>query len=384
MSHRKRKLPSQRLLGIMSSMSCAWAHQSPRNFQWLMVCVLAGLSLAQCLIYLDDIIVYGTSFEDHLEHLENVLTKLGEAGFKLKPTKCHFAQQQVKYLGYLISEDGVAVDSSMVEAVTSYPQPTDVKELQGFLGLANYYHRFVQGFASIALPLYQLTSKNAKGFDWTPHCQQAFDQLKQLLVSPPILAYPRFEIPFAVHMSDASDHAIGGVLNQIQDGKERVIAYFSRQLGKAQRNYSTIEREALAVVSAIQEFYPYLYGFHFDLYTDHNPLVSLKTLKDYGGRASRWLLLSQQFQFTVKYKPGGSNGNADSLSRRPPPVESNTLSTKADKESATTKGDPEIIALVQNPEPGSLHLLSQAQSNDHVLQKVKIALQQDTTIPRQA
>ena len=137
------------------------------------------------------------------------------------------------------------------------------------------------------------------------------------------------------------------------------------------------------MVSAIQEFYPYLYGFHFDLYTDHNPLVSLKTVKDYGGRASRWLLLSQQFQFTVKYKPGGSNGNADSLSRRLPPVESNTLSTKADKESATTEGDPEISALVQDPEPGSLHLFPQAQSNDQVLQEVKIALQQGTTLPRQ-
>lgn len=111
-------------------------------------------------------------------------------------------------------------------------------------------------FPSIVQLLYPLTRKNAKGFDWTPQCQQAFDQLKQLLVSPPILAYLRFEIPFVVH-ADASDHAIGGVLSQIQDGKERVIAYFSRQLGKAQRNYSTIEREALAVVSAIQEFNPY-------------------------------------------------------------------------------------------------------------------------------
>ena len=111
--------------------------------------------------------VYSTSFEDHLEHLKNVLTKLGEAGLNLKPTKCDFAQQQEKYLGYLISEDRVAVDSSKVEAVTSYPQPADVKELWGFLGLANYYRRFVQGFASIAHPLYQQTIKNAKGFDWT-------------------------------------------------------------------------------------------------------------------------------------------------------------------------------------------------------------------------
>ena len=148
---------------------------TPTTFQRLMECVLAGLSPAQCLIYLDDIIAYGTSFEDHLEHLENVLTKLGKVGLKLKPTKCHFAQREVKYLGYLILKNGVAVESSKVEAVTSYPQPTDVKELQGFLGLANYYRHFVQGFASIAHPLYQLTSKNAKGFDWTPHCQQVFD-----------------------------------------------------------------------------------------------------------------------------------------------------------------------------------------------------------------
>ena len=245
-----------------------------------------------------------------------------------------------------------------------------MKKLWGFLGLANYYRHFVQGFASIAHPLYQLTSKNAKGFDWIPHCQQAFDQLKQLLVSPPILAYPRFEIPFAVD-TDASDHAIGGVFSHIQDGKERVIAYFIRQLGMAQRNYSTIEKEALAVVSAIQDVYPYLYGFHFHLYIDHNPLVSLKTVKVYGGCVSRWLLL---FQFTVKYKLVGSSGNADSLSRRSPTVESNTLSTEADEESATTEGDPEIIALVQDQEPESLHMLSQPQSNDQVLQEVKIAL----------
>ena len=355
---------------------------APATFQRLMECVLAGLSPAQCLIYLDDIIVYGTSFEDHLKHLEMVLTKLGEAGLKLKPSKCHFAQQQVQYLGHLISKDGVAVDPSKVEAVTSYPQPTDVKELRGFLGLANYYRRFVQGFASIAQPLYKLTRKNARGFNWTSQCQQAFDQLKKLLVNPPILAYPQFDLPFVVH-TDASDHAIGGVLSQVQDGKERVIAYWSRQLNKAQRNYSTIEREALAVVGAIQEFYPYLYGFHFDLYTDHNPLVFLKTVKDYGGRISRWLLLLQQFQFTIRYKPGGSNGNADGLSRRPPPAESDMLLTETDDEVAATEDkDPEIIALVQDPGLGSFNL-PQVQSNDRVLLEVKIALQQGTALPRQ-
>ena len=140
---------------------------APATFQCLTECVLVGLSPAQCLIYLDDIIVYSTSFEDHFRHLKNVLTKLSEAGLKLKLTKCHFAQRQVQYLSHPISEDGVAVDPSKMGAVTSYPQPRDVKELHRFLGMANYYHCFVQGFASIVQPLHKLTRKNARGFNWT-------------------------------------------------------------------------------------------------------------------------------------------------------------------------------------------------------------------------
>ena len=287
---------------------------APATFQRLMECVLAGLTPTQCLSYLDDIIVFATTFDDHLSHLEHVLTKLGEAGLRLKPSKCHFALPQVQYLGYLISKDGVQPDPSKVEAVTSYPTPSNATEVREFLGIANYYRRFVEGFSAIATPLYQLTRKTANGFLWTPECQKAFDQLKQKLVSPPILAYPQFDVPFVVQ-TDASAHAVGGVLSQVQDGKERVIAYWSQQLKKAERNYSTIEREALAVVGAIKEFYPYRYGFPFQLHTDHNPLVSLKTVKDFGGRVSRWMLLLQQFDFTVVYKPGTSNGNADCLSR---------------------------------------------------------------------
>ena len=234
----------------------------------------------------------------------------------------------------------------------------------------------MEGFSAVVGPLYQLTRKTSKGFQWTPQCQQAFDTLKRMLVSPPILAYPQFDVPFAVH-TDASAHAIGGVLSQIQDGKERVIAYWSRQLRRSEKNYSTIEREALAVVDAIKEFYPYLYGFSFTLYTDHNPLVSLKTVKDFGGRVSRWLLLLQQFDFTVVYKPGTSNGNADCLSRRPPPVDSPGESGSADT-------DPEIdtVAVVHDNGPPN-NLIWQEQAKDAVLTAVKAALLQGSPMPTQ-
>ena len=134
----------------------------------------------------------------------------------------------MQYLGYLVSQDGIQPDPAKVEAVRSYPVPTNTTEVCQLLGLANYYQRFVEGFSAVAGPLYQQTRKTAKEFQWTPQYQQAFDTFKQMLVSPPILAYPQFHVPFAVH-TDASTHAIGGILSQVQDGKEWVIAYWSRQ-----------------------------------------------------------------------------------------------------------------------------------------------------------
>ena len=152
---------------------------------------------------------------------------------------------------------------------------------------------------------------------WNESCQLAFDALKQKLVTPPILAYPDFSSQFLVY-SDASSTAIGGVLGQLQHNKEVVISYWSRQLTKAERNYSAIEREALAAVSTIKEFYPYVYGFPFKLITDHNPLVSLRSLKDVGGRLSRWIMYLQQFDFEVQFRAGKVHTNADVLSRLPP------------------------------------------------------------------
>ena len=289
---------------------------APATFQRLMECTLAGLTPEECLIYLDDVIVYSSTFDDHLERLKRVFQRLQQAGLRLKPEKCHFVQSEVHYLGHIVSRKGIQPDPRKVNAVQKFPRPHTVKELRIFLGLTNYYRRFVKDYARLAEPLHRLTRK-ATPFKWTESCEMAFESLRQHLTNPPILAFPCFTVPFVLH-TDASNSAMGAVLSQVQEGHERVIAYWSRQLDKAQRHYSTIEREALAAVAAIKEFLPYLYGFRFTLITDHNPLTSLKGLRDVSGRLARWSLFLQQFDFTVQYCPGSRNNVADALSRRPP------------------------------------------------------------------
>ena len=299
---------------------------APATFQRLMECTLAGLSGMHCLIYLDDIIVFSANFADHLTRLSSVFDRLRVVGLKLKPEKCHFAKAHVTYLGHVISNEGITPDKAKIASVANYPTPQNSKEVKQFIGLSNYYRRFIPSYAAIAEPLHWLLHKNNKVFAWTAECDTSFNILKTKLTTPPVLTFPQFKEPFIV-ATDASDHAIGGVLSQIQDGQEKVVAYWSRQLQKAEKNYST---GALAVVSAVKEFYPYLYGFPFKLLTDHNPLTSLKGLKDTGGRLARWLLYLQQFNFTFEYKSGASHSNADTLSRIPP-VSENLLTATVDE-----------------------------------------------------
>ena len=331
---------------------------APATFQRLMECILAGLSGEQCLIYLDDVIIFSTTFEEHLERLMSVFERFRAAGLKLKLKKCQFAQSAVTYLGHIISDKGIEPDKTKLEAVTNYPTPSSSKEVKQFIGLANYYRRFIPGYASIAEPLHQLLRKNSKGFHWTEACDSSFNTLKSKLTSPPVLAYPRFTDTFIV-ATDASDVAVGGVLSQVQDGHERVLAYWSRQLQKAERHYSTIEREALAIVSAVKEFYPYLYGFPFRLLTDHNPLTSLKGMKDTGGRLTRWLLFLQQFNFTVEYKKGVSHTNADALSRRPPSEPSPIATITTDMCPTST----DMLIRAQQEDPQLVHLRQHLEKN---------------------
>ena len=284
---------------------------APATFERLMECVLAGLTYEQCLVYLDDIVIFNMTFPQHLEQLATVFQHLRKAGLTLKSEKCHFAQKEIHYLGHIVSCKGVQADPEKIKAITSYPVPYDIKELRQFLGLSNYYRRFIEHYSDITEPLHKLTRKSGSSYQWTE-----LRVLKQRLTTLPILVYPNFSHPFVL-ATDASGIALGGILSQTTDGKEQVIAYWSRKMNKAERRYSTIEREALAVVALVKEFYPYLYGRPFTLLTDHNPLTSLQGLKDTGGRLTRWLLYLQQFDIKVLYRPGRCNGNADTMSRRP-------------------------------------------------------------------
>ena len=324
------------------------------------MCV-GGISGELCLAYLDDIIVFGVSFEEHLTRLETVFKRLQAANLKLKAAKCCFAQSSVTYLGHVISSNGIQPDPHKIDAVLNYPPPKDAKQLKRFLGLSNYYRKFIKDYASIAEPLYKLLRKTSSGYCWNAQCEQSFNLLKQRLTSPPILSYPNFKAPFMVS-TDASSTAIGGVLSQISNGTERVVAYWSRQLHKAERNYSTVEREALAVVSAVKEFYPYLYGFTFTVITDHNPLISLKGLKDTGGRLTRWLMFLQQFNFDIKYKQGSKHVNADVISRKPSPTSSISVLTS------------------ELPLFTSVSDLIKAQKEDPQLARVRAAIEQGKAI----
>ena len=319
---------------------------SPSTFQRLMEHILRGLNWKTCLIYIDDIIVFSTSFRDHLQHLEEVFRRLRQANVKLKPSKCSFARSQVEYLGHLVSKHGVRPNPAKITAVTEFPVPTNVKGVRSFLGLANYYRRFVKDFARIASPLNQLLRKDVR-FQWDTACQTAFDTLKEALVSAPILAFPDFSIPFDLYV-DASLDGIGMTLGQIQDGREVAIAYAGRDLNSAERNYSATEREALAVVAGIKKFQSYLHGRRFTVHTDHNALKWLMQIKDPTGKLARWSLLLQQFDFTIQHRPGRTNGNADALSRCPYTTSSSrcAASIHSERIHQLQRRDPDLAEIV--------------------------------------
>ena len=284
--------------------------------------VLEGLARKQCFVYLDDILVISSTWEEHLQNLELVIERLEEAGLRLKPKKCAFARREVTYLGHVISEAGISVDPTKIEKIQSYPTPMGLKPLRQFLGIASYYRCFTPQFSKIAEPLYALTRKNTP-FVWTSSCQAAFDKLKELLITPPILAFPNFELPFILE-TDASGMGLGAVLSQQQGSgptSSRPIAYASRTLQKHERNYGISELEALAVVWATKHFHAYLYGHQCKVFTDHSALRSLLNTPHPSGKLARWGLALQELDLQIKYHPGKQNAVADALSRISPDTE---------------------------------------------------------------
>ena len=254
---------------------------APATFQRTMNFVLRDVLGKKALVYLDDIIIYSKTWEDHLRDLREVFALLKKANFKLKLKKCQFLRQEVNYLGHIITQDGIAPDPQKIQKIKDYPVPTSADEVRSFLGLAGYYRRFIPNFGKVAKSLTQKTQKAAlkEPFQWTEEDQKAFEYLRTCLITQPILAYPDFQTEFLL-FTDACNYGIGAVLSQVQNGKEVVISYFSRQLQKSETNYPTIEKEALAVVEAIRHFKYYLLDRPFTVLSDHAPLQSLKTFKD--------------------------------------------------------------------------------------------------------
>ena len=248
------------------------------TFQRLMDIVMAGLHMDICLVYLDDIILYSRTAEEHLERLVTMLARLRGAGLKLKPEKCALFQKEVSFLGHMITSEGIGTDPEKIRAVADWPTPSCTKEVRAFVGLASYYRRFVKDFATLAAPLNNLMKKG-KSFQWTGDVQRSFDALKRALTSPPILAMPNNDDEFTLD-TDASDYAIGAVLSQKQDGIERVVAYASRTLDRREQNYCVTRKELLAVVHFLKLFKQYLLGRQFRVRTDHAALVWLRRTPD--------------------------------------------------------------------------------------------------------
>ena len=300
-------------------------HNAPATFQRAMQEVLRGLHWKFVLVYLDDVIVFSSSFKEHLVHLRQVFDRFRTVGLKLQPKKCIFGQKEVKYLGHIVGENGVATDSEKLQIVREYSTPAKVSDIRSFLGLVGYYRKFIKDFCRVAEPLTNLTRKDVP-FVWTEECNDAFLMLKQKLLEPPILAYPHFDGTPFILQTDASLEGLGFILAQHHDGRERVISYGGRALHKAEKNYSITELEALAVVEGIKKYRPNLqHSVKFKVVTDHCALKWLFSSHHSGGRLARWSLHLQAYDFEVVHVRGKNNGNADALSRlnRVEPVCSN-------------------------------------------------------------
>ena len=277
---------------------------------------MGTMQYKRAIIYLDDLLVFGKDFDDHLSNLREVLENLIRANLKLKPNKCALYQKEVTCLGHRVSVDGVAPDDGNISAVRDFPEPRNRKQVKGFLGLVGYYRRFIFDFAHVSEPLVKLTRMNVR-FNWGEDAKEAFQLLKAKLLSPPILGHPDLNKPFIVH-TDSSSFAMGAVLSQKEEsGQEKVLAYMSRKLKDAETRYSTTEQELLAVKYAVEKFHPYLYGKRFTIVTDHQPLVYLRNCGNPTGRHIRWLLKLESYDYEIQHRRGRLHVNADSLSRNP-------------------------------------------------------------------
>jgi hypothetical protein len=282
---------------------------APAEFSFIMNQIFGDLIFVE--VYLDDITVHSKTFSEHCYHISSVVKRLKKAGLRLNPEKCYWLASEIRLLGHIISSNAIKMDPSKIEAIKNRLMPTNTKEVQEYLGICNYYRRFIKNFAKKAKPLYQLLKKN--GFQWTDEHTISFNELKKALTSYPILRLPDFKKPFILH-TDASCYALGIVLSQ-KDDYEYVVAYASRILKGAEIHYSITEKECLAVIFGVKQFRTYVYGTKFQIITDHIALNWLMNIKEPTGRLARWAIYLQVYDFEIIHRKGLKHSNADTLSR---------------------------------------------------------------------
>ena len=309
--------------------------------------------------YIDDVLVYSSSWKEHLKHLRDVLEALRKAGLTAKPDKCVWGAQSLEYLGHEVGNGVVSVPEARVKALRDFARPINKKGLRAFLGTAGYYRRFIPGFSQRAGPLYDALKRGAPNFvGWTGEQIGAFNHLICVLCDTHTLTLPRDDDILALH-TDASSGGIGAVLSVVRDGQDQPVAYFSKRLTPAERNYSVTELECLAVVKAIDHFAIHLLGRDFTVVTDHTALVALKHSHKLNGRLMRWALTLQAYKYEVVYRPGVLHQNADGLSRQSWPEMNNSLEEDAQHEMQCQEGGASSVDLhvqtwmEQRPQVGS-------------------------------
>uniref|UniRef100_A0A3B3DXT9 Gypsy retrotransposon integrase-like protein 1 n=1 Tax=Oryzias melastigma TaxID=30732 RepID=A0A3B3DXT9_ORYME len=326
---------------------------APSTFQRLMEKCVGDMNLKEVLVFLDDLIIFSQSLEEHESRLLRVLNRLKEYGLKLSPEKCKFFQTSVRYLGHIVSESGVETDPAKTEALKTWPIPKNLKELRAFLGFSGYYRRFIKDYAAIVRPLNHLTRgypphrkvskpqgnpeqyldpKQPLASRWTNECQKAFETVIEKLTTAPVLGFADPKRPYILH-TDASSTGLGAALYQEQEGKLRAIAFASRGLSRSESRYPAHKLEFLALKwSVTEKFHDYLYGGQFTVVTDSNPLTYILTSAKLDATGYRWLAALSNFSFKLQFRAGKQNLDADGLSRRPHSVLADDAQGKKEQE----------------------------------------------------
>ena len=288
---------------------------APAIFQRLMDIVLDKYRSQFVNCFIDDLLVYSQTFDDHLKHLEKVFIALQSNGLKLNKEKSHFIQEKVTFLGHVITAEGNKPNLHNIQKIQNYPRPQTVTQVREFLGLVGYYRDFIFNYAHHAEPLTDITrSKKNPKFKWTPAAQTAFEYLKQKIIEEPILTRPNYDKPFIL-ATDASDYAIGGILGQLdENGKERIVKFLHKTLSQTERRYSATEREAFATYWCITQCKPYLLPKRFDLITDHSALRWMLNNLNQKTKFHRWQTQLSHYKYNIIHKPGNKHTNADALS----------------------------------------------------------------------